>query len=161
MTPVLHRSNFCPQCGVQITRTSWRVWRRCFCEPCGATYGRRSLTQLAVAGLVVLAIGFAAGRCLRPPEPPLVIERSANSRISDLPANLDERRSRRSITAESDSSSANRVAAGADDAIYICGARTKKGMPCRRRVHFAGERCYQHKGRPAMVPLEKLVAKEV
>lgn len=39
----------------------------------------------------------------------------------------------------------------------MCGARTRKGTPCRRRVHVAGERCFQHKGLPAMVPLEKLV----
>jgi hypothetical protein len=47
-------------------------------------------------------------------------------------------------------------AAATDDTVYICGARTKKGSPCRRRVHAAGERCYQHKGMPAMVSLEKL-----
>lgn len=32
-------------------------------------------------------------------------------------------------------------------AIY-CGAPTKKGTACRRRVKKAGERCWQHKGRP-------------
>jgi hypothetical protein len=30
-------------------------------------------------------------------------------------------------------------------AIY-CGAPTKKGTPCKRRVKKAGARCYQHKG---------------
>jgi hypothetical protein len=47
----------------------------------------------------------------------------------------------------------------ADDAVYICGARTQKGTPCHRRVHVAGERCFQHKGLAAMVPLEKLTIK--
>jgi len=47
----------------------------------------------------------------------------------------------------------------ADEKGYICGARTKKGTPCRRRVHTAGERCFQHKGMTAMVPLEKLEVK--
>jgi len=47
----------------------------------------------------------------------------------------------------------------ADDVVYLCGARTQKGTPCRRRVHLAGERCYQHKGMPAMVPLDKLTVK--
>jgi hypothetical protein len=51
------------------------------------------------------------------------------------------------------------LAPAADDEVYICGARTKKGTPCRRRVHFAGERCFQHKGMPAMVALEKLKIK--
>lgn len=40
---------------------------------------------------------------------------------------------------------------------YFCGAQTKKGMPCSRRVKGAG-RCWQHTGEPAMLPPEKLVA---
>ena len=46
-----------------------------------------------------------------------------------------------------------------DVPVFICGARTKKGTPCRRRVHVAGERCYQHKGLSAMVSLDKLTIK--
>ncbi|HET8781874.1 MAG TPA: hypothetical protein VFM63_05630, partial [Pyrinomonadaceae bacterium] len=42
---------------------------------------------------------------------------------------------------------------------YTCGARTKKGKPCSRRVH-GPIRCWQHKGMPAMLPLEKLIIKE-
>jgi hypothetical protein len=52
---------------------------------------------------------------------------------------------------------ANVSVATVDDAVYICGARTQKGTPCRRRVHVAGERCFQHKGMPSLVPLSKLV----
>jgi hypothetical protein len=47
----------------------------------------------------------------------------------------------------------------ADEKAYICGARTQKGTPCRRRVHVAGQRCFQHKGATAMVPLDKLEVK--
>jgi hypothetical protein len=54
---------------------------------------------------------------------------------------------------------ANVTVASGDDAVYICGARTQKGTPCRRRVHVAGERCFQHKGMAAMVPPEKLTIK--
>ncbi|MFV0389060.1 MAG: hypothetical protein ACK5NT_09920 [Pyrinomonadaceae bacterium] len=38
---------------------------------------------------------------------------------------------------------------------YFCGARTKKGKPCSRRVKGGG-RCWQHKGQKAMVPEDKL-----
>lgn len=51
------------------------------------------------------------------------------------------------------------IALNADDPVYICGARTKKGTPCHRRVHAAGERCFQHKGMPAILPVEKLLVK--
>jgi hypothetical protein len=81
----------------------------------------------------------------------LTIQRAANSPLSDLPVNLNEIAKRSSANASKSESPA------IDDIVYMCGARTKKGTPCKRRVHVAGERCYQHKGRPAMAPLEKLV----
>jgi hypothetical protein len=39
--------------------------------------------------------------------------------------------------------------------VYFCGAETKKGTPCSRRVK-GNTRCYQHKGMPAMLPPDKL-----
>jgi hypothetical protein len=85
----------------------------------------------------------------------LIIQRAANSPLSDLPVNLTEIAKHGQMTANRNGSSM----AGADDPVYICGARTQKGTPCKRRVHVAGERCYQHKGKPAMVSLEKLTIK--
>jgi hypothetical protein len=43
--------------------------------------------------------------------------------------------------------------------VYTCGARTKKGTPCSRRVH-GPVRCWQHKGAAAMLPAEKLMVKD-
>jgi len=104
--------------------------------------------------MVTAAFGF--GRYLRPSPPPLTIKRAANSPLPDLPLNLDELGKRTSKDSFQDSNSSS---ASVDDKVYICGARTKKGTPCRRRVHFAGERCYQHKGMTAMVSVEKLAIK--
>jgi hypothetical protein len=42
------------------------------------------------------------------------------------------------------------------EVVSICGARTKKGTPCSRRVRGEG-RCWQHRGRPAMLPPQKLI----
>lgn len=42
------------------------------------------------------------------------------------------------------------------EAVYFCGAQTKKGTPCSRRVKGGG-RCWQHAGQPAMLPPEKLL----
>jgi hypothetical protein len=44
-----------------------------------------------------------------------------------------------------------------DEAVYFCGAMTKKGTPCSRRVKGGG-RCWQHKGQAAMLPPDKLLA---
>ena len=43
-----------------------------------------------------------------------------------------------------------------EEVVYVCGARTKKGTPCQRRVRGPG-RCWQHRGMPAVLPPSKLV----
>ncbi len=46
-----------------------------------------------------------------------------------------------------------------DEPVYFCGAETKKGTPCSRRVKGGG-RCWQHKNREAIVPTKQLLAEE-
>ncbi len=41
------------------------------------------------------------------------------------------------------------------DPVYFCGAETKKGTPCSRRVKGGG-RCWQHEGKVAMLPDKQL-----
>jgi hypothetical protein len=102
----------------------------------------------------LIAIGaFALGRYLRPPPPPLIIHRAANSPLADVPVNFGAITKGATLNANRSASS---HALADEDPVYICGARTRKGTPCRRRVHAPGERCYQHKGLPAMVSLDKL-----
>ena len=109
--------------------------------------------------LAIMAFAaFSLGRYLRPAPPPLLIQRVANSPLSDSPVEW----SRSSNAAEGNGiPGANQKPAAAvtNEEGYICGARTQKGTPCHRRVHVPGERCFQHKGLPAMVPAEKLVIK--
>lgn len=45
----------------------------------------------------------------------------------------------------------------ASETVYFCGAQTKKGTLCSRRVKGGG-RCWQHAGQPAMLPQSKLLA---
>lgn len=44
-----------------------------------------------------------------------------------------------------------------DERVYFCGAMTKKGTPCSRRVKGGG-RCWQHAGQPAILSPEQLIA---
>lgn len=46
----------------------------------------------------------------------------------------------------------------ADEPVYLCGAETKKGTPCSRRIRGGG-RCWQHTGRNAMLSDEKLLVR--
>jgi hypothetical protein len=164
-------ANYCAECGARLKRKGWRAWLNGrLCEDCGRRLGKTSFARpLAVIAIIVIA-AFALGRSLRPGAPPLVIERAANSPLSDLPVNLNDtlKSGNRNTTSQtempqaSDDRSARQIAnaRSAEELVYLCGARTQKGTPCHRRVHFAGERCYQHKGMPAILPLEKLAMKQ-
>lgn len=44
----------------------------------------------------------------------------------------------------------------AKEPVYFCGAQTKKGTPCSRKVKGGG-RCWQHEGQTAMLSAEKLL----
>src|SRR2546425_9247233 len=116
--------------------------------------GTSRATKTVIAISIIAVAAFAFGRYLRPKPPPLIIQRAANSPLSDLPINFDAIPKRADVNPNRTA-----VAPTADDVVYICGARTRKGTPCRRRVHFAGERCFQHKGMPAMLPVDKLIIK--
>ena len=99
------------------------------------------------------------GRAGRPAPPPLIIERSANSPLYEQPGNGATDESPDIPGTLNPRSHKNSQAATVEEVVYICGARTKKGTPCARRVHSA-VRCWQHKGSPAMLPPEKLIVRE-
>ena len=150
-------SNFCRTCGARLTRKGWRAAvRGSVCHDCRAKRGTgTALRPISFAVLIVFA-AFALGRYLRPAPPPLIIQRAANSPLSDAPVDLSALASKSKSKDDPSPQLASVTVQSADDPVYICGARTKKGTPCHRRVHAAGERCFQHKGMPAILPLEKL-----
>ena len=153
--PAMHAANFCVECGERLARKGWRArLRGKLCDHCAQRLGALVSAQSLVVIVLISACAFAVGRYLRPSPPPLIIQRAANSPLSDAPVSPND--NPRPVKQQIGSSS-NANGATSDDAVYICGARTQKGTPCRRRVHVAGERCFQHKGMPSLVPLSKLV----
>jgi len=151
----MSRSNFCANCGARLTRKGWHSRLGARCEDCASRLGP-SVTKPVIIVFVIAIGAFALGRYLRPAPPPLIIHRAANSPLADVPVNFGAITNGTTLKANR-SPSSNSVAD--EDSVYICGARTKKGTPCRRRVHTAGERCYQHKGMPAMVSVDRLTIK--
>ncbi|HEY0765009.1 MAG TPA: hypothetical protein VGD61_21700 [Pyrinomonadaceae bacterium] len=134
-----YRPNFCSECGERIVRLRWRVWTsRRFCDKCSPTFRRTHLLQRVSVAAGVLLLGILIGRGWRREPAPLVIQRTATV------AQQGEPPTQPPITAEQ---------------TYQCGARTKKGTPCSRRVH-GPVRCWQHKGQKAMLPQDKLIIKE-
>ena len=140
----MYRPKFCAECGEKIIRLRWSLWTsRKFCESCAPRFFKEQLIQRLGASVAILLVGVVFGRTTRSTSPPLVIQRSQDSRLSSAAS-----------TQTGSNSSAPLV-----EEIYTCGARTKKGTPCSRRVH-GPVRCWQHKGMPPMMAQEKLRIKD-
>lgn len=148
----MYRPNFCAECGTKILRLHPRLWSsRSFCDSCARKLRKARLAAPSFAALALIVSGYIAGHSRRPTPPPLTIERRSDSPLSDLgklPATTQ------AVQNLMDSKGPSPPTVEAD--VYLCGARTKKGTPCSRRVH-APVRCWQHKGLPAMLPVEKLL----
>ena len=150
-----YRPNFCCECGNKIVRLRWFIWTsRRFCDKCFRTFGRSHWLRPSITVLVFFLAAFILGHGCRRAPPPLIIER---------PINFAAKPGATSGTTSGEISGAPNSPASQPSPVteqtYICGARTRKGTPCSRRVH-GPTRCWQHKGAPAMQPQEKLLVKE-
>ena len=158
----MYRPKFCTECGAKIIRLSWRAWTsRKFCEHCAPRFAKEQITQVVIAGAALLLIGLALGYAERRVTPPLLIARNQDSplaRTSSSQATSTTDGPTKTDDAGANADTPNVLSSQSADVIYMCGARTKRGTPCTRRVHGL-VRCWQHKGMPAMLPPEKLIVK--
>lgn len=147
----MYRPNFCSECGTKIVRLHWHPWTsRRFCTSCARQLRKERLQLPLIIASLLLGVGFVTGRALRPKPPPLIIQRNANPPLD------------KGGNAGAQAPSALNTSAPTpllEEAVYICGARTKKGTPCSRRVHQP-TRCWQHKGMKAMIAQEKLLVRD-
>jgi hypothetical protein len=155
----MYTPNFCSECGAKRLRLRWHFWTsRRFCKHCARRLRKARLAPAWLAMLALLGAGYVIGRVRRPSSPPLIIERRSDSPLSD---NEQSRASTLPRSTPSEGSQPESQGPPAvEEAVYICGARTKKGTPCSRRVR-GPVRCWQHKGMPAMLPQEKLRIKDL
>jgi len=135
MFNIFYQANFCAECGNALE--SRRGWRPCyFCDYCAAQMRRRrAMTPLLLlTGLLVVSF--------------LLVEREHSpaqpGQISASPA----------VSAKDASPKQNPSPQAPIQERVFCGARTKKGTPCRHLVH-PGQRCAQHHGMPSMIELEQ------
>ena len=170
-----YRPKFCCECGDKIERVEWKLWtNRRFCEVCEAEHKLNDLIPKAGAGLGLLLGLVGLGSFFQKPlgsEAPVirrVVTASARppdtgetgvkagpsnqSNVSTPPAAV----AGNVKTVQSDSRPINQTVTSLKEPVYMCGARTKKGTPCTRRVK-GNVRCWQHTGMPAMEAPEKLV----
>jgi hypothetical protein len=139
----LHRPKFCAECGHKIVRLHWLPWTsRKYCDECVPKFVKERLVQPAIILSALFLTGMMVGHAWKPSPPPLIIQRGITP-VQNSDAN----------------SNVGPTASLVEEDAYTCGARTKKGTPCSRRVH-GPVRCWQHKGLKPMIAQEKLRIKE-
>lgn len=186
---MLYQPNYCCQCGEAIERLDWKLWTsRRFCENCESDFRKQEWLPKLGVGIIFLFGLFGFGSYLKTPEKPLngattqiavyssnksqniktgsgvVNSNSANSvqNQSLIINNVSQGNNRDSLLTDRRK---DRVTLSEDrqnvttEPVYFCGAQTKKGTPCTRKVKGGG-RCWQHLGQPAMFPKEKLIASQ-
>jgi hypothetical protein len=132
MKIIFYQANFCAECGNAMKpRPSWGP--RYFCDECEAQMGRRSYFKPAAALLLCATLAvFALNRMEAPSRSG---QSNAGATASSVSA-LDT-----ATTRKPEPEAVERV---------LCGARTKKGTPCKRLV-LPGRRCAQHRGMPSLL----------
>jgi len=156
----MYKPNFCAECGSKVLRLRWYFWTsRRFCGKCARRFRKVRFAPPLFAMLGLLGAGYVAGLVRRPDPPPLIIERKSDSPLTDTAA-ASSPLLHASSESKTNSNSPTNSPASVPEVVYLCGARTKKGTPCSRRVH-GPVRCWQHKGMPAMLPQEKLTVTDL
>lgn len=171
---MFYKPSYCCNCGDKIERAEWRLWdSRRFCQLCETEYKAGDIAQRAtvVIGLILGLFGFTAliwpeknaiehkindaavvprslkGEPVRHSGTQPVAETTSKQVLSAEPeptntnSNFDKQISPPAKEQTKDSITSS------DQGIYYCGAPTKKGTPCSRRVKTKG-RCWQHEGIP-------------
>jgi hypothetical protein len=153
---MLYRPSFCSNCGEKIVRAEWHLWTsRRFCDVCVseqpvAEYGPKAAILLAMVAAAAGATTYfapkkadesakvASSRIERPPmSAALVSTPVPTPKVeTSVPSAASVPTSKSAVVVEQDQAN-------------VCGAETKKGTPCSRRVK-GNVRCFQHQGMPAM-----------
>lgn len=162
---MFYKPKFCCNCGEKIERADWGLFAsRRFCEFCETEQKHHDYLIRAVAGAslffgVLGLTGFfsAGGRGAAHAGDPVQIsskpsqinlKKAAGSTAATVPSAV-ERIDTGSVTAAPGhlSKQLTSQAKPSTEPTYYCGALTKKGTPCSRRVKVKGH-CWQHAGRP-------------
>jgi len=169
---MLYRPNFCCSCGERIERTDWKPWTsRRFCDLCATNHTLGEFIPKAIVGIGLLIGIFGIGSYLqsRPAAGNTVAKRSlfeqpnkptppgnANKQATNIATVQSQPGSPSAGVADTNQKTTQNMqraearARASTEAVYYCGAATKKGTPCSRRVKGPNTRCWQHIGMPAM-----------
>lgn len=159
---MLYKPNYCCNCGEKIERVEWNLLTsRRFCPACAVEHRRFDFLPRASVAVGALALMFGigslwSGSAAKPTDVPQPVGiRSA------LPSTEGGKPAAAAPVVVQQPSQASAVLPSEVDApetkpqsttAYFCGALTKKGTPCSRKVKAKATRCFQHEGRPEAPP---------
>jgi len=177
-----YKPKHCCQCGEKIERIDWKPWTsRRFCELCETEFGIYDWLTRGLVGIGLLFGLFGIGSYLQKPEKQLSV--APNQLIGGV-SNTSGETVNQKIVSQALTNNSVQTSAQANNSarqtkplevsdlktkpvaapiseppekVYFCGALTKKGTMCSRRMKSGG-RCWQHAGQAAMLPQEKLIA---
>jgi hypothetical protein len=184
---MFYTPKFCCNCGEKIERASRSFTDSGrFCDVCKHDFVFQRALPVVFTGLMAIVGIFGLGSYWRSGEkPPNISNRQIAANVSNTGKNPAANSSQVSVNSDVQQSAVNNntpknasntasppgltakpqvpknetVTVSDADAVYFCGAETKKGTPCSRRVKGGG-RCWQHKGQAAMLPPEKLLVSQ-
>lgn len=181
---MFYKPKFCCNCGEKIERIDWRLWTsRRFCDVCAIEQKGYELLPRVIIGIAFLFGIFGIGSYFQDRTP--VLSKSelntvgaagpkrtvaAESKrqpeqsepsVYGLEGGKKETQATAAQTTESPVAAATKEQPkirniASDEPVYYCGAMTKKGKPCTRRVKSSNQRCWQHAGQPSAVNTRKV-----
>ena len=172
---MLFRPNFCANCGEKVERIEWGIFTsRRFCQACELEFKPQDwMPRIAVMGGILLAV-FGFGGYLKKEDSRSIVADKRPMQILEkpvqpgpiqaanvaVPLNSPPQIAATPVVRTQtnvEPKPAPPLNATANEQHYYCGAETKKGTPCSRKVK-GNVRCFQHKGMTAMLPADKLKA---
>ena len=139
MKIIFYQANFCAECG-NAMKPRFSLGPRYFCDECGTQMGRRNYFKPAAGLLLCAAVAVFALNRAQPSNPNSQSPNERSSAGVPTPA-VSARDTVTALKPEPKSEAVERV---------MCGARTKKGTPCRHLVP-PGQRCAQHRGMASLL----------
>lgn len=140
---MMSSARFCSECGERLkVKRRTILPLRAFCARCSPRF--RTVRLVSAAILILGTIAFAASRLSPEREPFYLIgtplQSSTNGETTASPDSIESTRSSETVAV--------------DSKIGICGAPTRSGKPCQRKVKGGGY-CWQHRDKPRDKPIEK------
>lgn len=175
-----YKPKFCCQCREKIDGVDRKFWSSGrFCELCATEFGIYDKLRWVLVGISFVFGLYGIGSYFQKPAAQLNVapNQFAVSNVKDNPvqpkgatqvptgggvqssAQTDKSATQAKLPSNSTATNLKNSlpTAAPPEKVFFCGAQTKKGTMCSRRVKNGG-RCWQHEGMAAMLPPEKLLA---